>query len=425
MLDIHFVRENPEVVKASEKKRGHDPQKVDEVLAVDTMWKESIAELEKLKHEKNIVSEKINSAKKSENQATFKQKIQEMQIVATKIKEGEDKTKSFFNQREELLSQIGNIMHPDVPKGKNDTENVEIKTWGEKRTDKVRNHVEFIEELGLADFESSAKVSGNGFYFLKNELALLNQALIRFATQFLTSKGYTYIEPPLMINKEILDAAIDTEEFDNTIYSIADEKLAMIATSEHAILGMHKDNVFEEKDLPKKYAGYSMCFRKEIGSHGINEKGLWRTHQFNKVEQFIFCKPEDSPKYFEELLKNSEEILQALKLPYRIIELCSGDLSLWKHKSYDLEVWRPTTQSYGEIMSLSNITDYQSRELGIKVVINQKRKFVHTLNNTAIATSRILVAILENYQTKDGIDIPKVLWPYMNGITRITKITKK
>ena len=236
-------------------------------------------------------------------------------------------------------------------------------------------------------------------------------------------KGYHYLEPPLMVRKEILGAAIDVGEWSDTIYSVADEDLALIGTSEHAILGYHNKDVFDAKDLPKKYFSYSMCFRKEIGAHGINEKGLWRTHQFNKVEQFIFCKPDESEKLFDELLQNSEDLLKQLKLPYRVLEICSGDLSAWKHKSYDIEVYRPTTKDYGEIVSLSNCTDYQARKLGIKFVNQEnKREIVHTLNNTALATSRIMVAILENYQTKKGtVKIPKVLQPFMCGITEIGK----
>ena len=236
-------------------------------------------------------------------------------------------------------------------------------------------------------------------------------------------KGYTYVEPPLMIRKEVLQAAIDVAEFGQTIYTIEGEELALIGTSEHALLGIHKDDALQEKELPKKYFSYSMCFRKEVGAHGINERGLWRTHQFNKVEQFIFCAPEDSGKLFDELLQNSEEILHALGLPYRVVEICAGDLSAWKHRSYDVEVWRPTTKNYGEVMSLSNCTDYQARKLGIKVVGKDgSRKVLHTLNNTALATSRIMVAILENFQTKNGtVKVPQILWPYMHGITEIGK----
>jgi len=309
--------------------------------------------------------------------------------------------------------------------GKDESENIQIKTWGKKPTFSfpVKNHVELIEQLGIADFDSSAKTSGHGFYFLNGELALLNQALIHFAIEFMQGKGYTYVEPPLMIRKEVLQAAIDVAEFGQTIYTIEGEELALIGTSEHALLGIHKDDALQEKELPKKYFSYSMCFRKEVGAHGINERGLWRTHQFNKVEQFIFCAPEDSGKLFDELLQNSEEILHALGLPYRVVEICAGDLSAWKHRSYDVEVWRPTTKNYGEVMSLSNCTDYQARKLGIKVVGKDgSRKVLHTLNNTALATSRIMVAILENFQTKNGtVKVPQILWPYMHGITEIGK----
>lgn len=423
MLDIKLVRENPELVKASELKRGNDPGKVDEVLKLDEKWKKELKSLEDLKHKRNVVSQDINQAKKSGKNAALR--IKEMRETAAEIKKKEENVSDLLEMREKTLSSIGNVMHAKVPKGKDDSENVELKTGGEKTEFKfkIKNHVELAEELDLADFDSSGKTSGTGFYFLKNELGLLNQALIRFALDFMRSKGYDYIEPPLMVRKEILDAAIDTKEWSQTIYSIEGEDLALIGTSEHALLGIHANEALQEQQLPKKYFSYSMCFRKEIGAHGINEKGLWRTHQFNKVEQFIFCRPDDSEKLFEELLKNSEEILQALKLPYRVLEICAGDLSAWKHRSYDLEVWRPTTKSYGEVMSLSNCTDYQARKLGIKVVNNDgSRDVLHTLNNTALATSRIMVVILENFQTSKGtVKIPSVLWPYMNGVTELGK----
>ena len=423
MLDIKLVRENPELVKASELKRGKDPGKVDDVLKLDDKWKKELKSLEELKHKRNMVSQEINQAKKSGKNAAGK--IKEMKKVAADIKKKEDKVKELLEKRDQTLSTISNVMHAKVPKGKDDSENVELKTWGKKQEVKfkIKNHVELVEELGLADFDSSGKISGTGFYFLKNELGLLNQALIRFAIDVMRSKNYDYIEPPLMIRKEVLGAAIDTSEWENTIYSINGEDLALIGTSEHALLGIHAGETIQEQQLPKKYFSYSMCFRKEIGAHGINDKGLWRTQQFNKVEQFIFCKPEESEKLFEELLKNSEDILQALKLPYRVIEICAGDLSAWKNRSYDLEIWRPTTKEYGEVMSLSNCTDYQARKLGIKVVYNEgNREVLHTLNNTALATSRIMVGILENFQTSKGtVKIPTVLWPYMNGITELGK----
>jgi len=424
MLDINLLREKPDLVKKSENKRGNDPKVVDEVLKLDTKWKKELKAMEELNHKRNVVSQEINQSKKSKDEKTAIKKIKEMRQVIDTIKDQKDKVEKIFDERQNRLRKIGNILHPTVPQGKDETNNVEIKKWGKKPTlENVKNHIELCEELDIAEFEVSAQTSGHGFYYLKGELGLLNQALISFAIDFMQGKEYTYIEPPLLLRHSFLQAAIDSEEWEKTIYTIEGEPLALIGTSEHPLLSLHANTDIAEKELPIKYFSYSMCFRKEVGAHGINEKGLWRTHQFNKVEQFIFCKPNESGKYFEELLKNSEEILQALNLPYRVIEICSGDLSLWKHRSFDLEVWRPTTKEYGEIMSLSNCTDYQTRDLGIRISNNDNKKsIVHTLNNTAMATSRIMVAILENFQTKEGsVKIPKVLHKYMNGITQIKK----
>ena len=422
MLDINLIRENPTLVKNNEELRDRDSKNVDVVLKLDQQWKSKLQSVEKLKHTRNVVSQEINQAKKNKDEKTAKQKIKEMRSVAEEIKNTEEKVASLLKSRTEALMLIGNIMWDKVPKGKNDFENVEIKKHGSipKFNFKIKNHVELAEAWDLADFDASGTTSGNGFYFLKGELALLNQALIMFALDFMHKKKYLYIEPPLMLRKEVLAAAVDTNELAQSIYSIDGENLALIGTSEHALLGIHANQTFDEKDLPKKYFSYSMCFRKEIGAHGINEKGLWRTHQFNKVEQFIFCKPEESGMYYDELLKNTEEIMKKLELPFRVIEICAGDMALWKYRSADVEVWRPTTESYGETMSLSNCTDFQARKLGIKVAAKDGRKVVHTLNNTALATSRIMVAIMENFQTKNGtIKVPKVLQPYMHGIKEI------
>ncbi len=423
MLDINLVRDSPDTIKANEVKRSRNPGVVDEVLSYDQQWRKALKQVEGLKHKRNVVSEEINQAKKAKKEALAQQKIKEMKKVAEWIKALEQQVKDFLEKRNRILLQLGNIMHPHVPAGNDASENMELKTWGKKIKPSfpVKTHVELAENLGIADFDASAKTSGSGFYFLKGELGLLNQALIQFALDMMRKKKYIYVEPPLMLRKEVLNAAIDLSEWDKTVYSIDGDDLALIGTSEYALLGMHADEAVPEQELPKKYFAYSMCFRKEVGSHGINEKGLWRTHQFNKVEQFIFCKPEESDKYCMELLKNSEEILQALRLPYRVIEICAGELSLWKQRSFDLEAWRPMTQSYGEVMSLSNCTDYQARKLNIKVVGNDGvRRVVHTLNNTALATSRIMVAILENFQTKQGtVKVPKVLWKYMCGVKEI------
>ncbi len=427
MLDINLVREQPELLRANEKKRNRSEKNVDEVLSLDQEWKKELKKVEELKHQRNVVSQEINQLKKAGKSSAAKaeQKIKEMKLGVDQIKKSEEKATWLLQERDQKLLLLGNIMHPKVPYGKSDADNPEIKAWGKKTklAFPIKNHVELAEALEIADFDRAAKISGHGFYFLKGELGLLNQALLRFTIDFMHGKKYTYIEPPLLIKKEVLSAAINAEEFSKSIYGIEGEDLVLIGTSEHALLGVHAGEVLNEEEMPKRYFAYSMCFRKELGAHGINEKGLWRRHQFNKVEQFIFCKPEESAKFFDELLQNSEEILQALELPYRVIEICSGDLSLWKHRSYDVEVWRPTTQSYGEVMSLSNCTDYQARKLGIRVAKKDgTREVVHALNNTALATSRIMVAILENFQTKEGtVKIPKVLWPYMNGIVELKK----
>lgn len=427
MIDIKKLREDPKQFKKNcEKKFQKDKiPLIDDVLAHDKQWREAKKEVDSLRQSRNSISQSINKAKKAGDKAALDKALKQAKEVPARIKEIEQKTETLKEQIDKKLVRIPNLMHESVPSGKDDSENSTIKEWGEKKTFSfpIKNHVELLEELGLADFEKAANLSGNGFYVLKGDLALLNQALIRFAIEFMQKKGYTYVEPPLMIRKHVLDAAMDTDEFASTIYQVKNEDLNLIGTSEHALLGLHENEAIPEDELPKKYFAYSMCFRKEIGSHGINEKGLWRTHQFNKIEQFIFCKPEESYELYDELLNNTEQLFQALKLPYRVVEICSGDLANWKAKSCDLEVWRPTTKEYGEVTSLSNCTDFQARGLGMKVVRkNNDREVLHTLNNTAIATSRAMVAILENYQNKDGsITIPKVLQPYMFGKIVIKK----
>ncbi len=423
MLDISLLREKPALVKANEKKRNRDPKNVDEVLALDEKWKKELKSAEELKHKRNVVSQEINELKKAGKNGAGK--IKEMRKVAAEIKQKEEKADALLEERNTQLKLLSNIMHEKVPKGKDASENVEIKKGGKmpKFNFPVKGHVELLESLGLADFDASARVSGNGFYYLKKEIALLNQALIRFAIDFMIKKGYNYVEPPLMLHEKEIYASMDKAAIQQSVYSIKDENLNLIGTSEQSVLAMHSGKTMSESELPKKYVAYSMCFRKEVGAHGINDKGLWRTHQFNKIEQFIFCRPEDSEKMYGELFNNSDEILKELELPYRWVEICTGDLADWKHRSADFEAWRPTINEYGELGSLSNCTDYQARKLNIKVVGKDgSRKVVHTLNNTALATSRIMVAILENFQTKQGtIKVPKVLWPYMNGITEIGK----
>lgn len=422
MLDIKFIRENPDLVKKNMEKKFLDTKVVDDFLRHDKNLRLLKKKIDDLRSERNKVSEQINKAKKEGKEVDGL--VMQAKNIPIKIKDLEKQLQRDENVINSLLIQIPNIIHDSVPLGKDESENKEIKKWGAipKFDFPIKNHVDICEDLGIADFEASARTTGNGFYFLEGELGLLNQALIRFAIDFMYKKGYNYIETPLMLKKQVLLASLDIEEFAKTIYELKDDDLALIGTAEYSLLARYMGATFLEKDLPLKVFSYSMCFRKEIGSHGINEKGLWRTHQFNKVEQVIFCRPEESYKMYDELLKNSEEIMQALNLPYRVLEMCSGDLAAWKAKSADVEVWRPTTKDYGEVMSLSNCTDYQVRDLNIRLDRKGQREVVHALNNTVLATSRLMVAILEHCQNKDGsVTIPRVLVPYMSDIKKIAK----
>jgi seryl-tRNA synthetase len=418
MIDIRILRENPDLVLENIKKKAQNEKLplVDKIIKLDEEWRKARFEADKLRAERNKVSEQINQAKKSKDEKKAQELLKKAKELPVKIAEFEKKEGDLELEIKQYLIKIPNFISKETPKGKDSSENVEFIKGGKipKFNFQPKTHVELAENLGIADFDSSARVSGAGFYYLKKELAILNQALIRYAVDFMLKKNYEYVEPPLMLNEKAIYASMDKNAIEQSVYKIDGEDLGLIGTSEQSVLAMHSGQTLQESQLPKKYFSYSMCFRKEVGAHGINEKGLWRTHQFNKVEQFIFCKPEDSIKMYEELLQNSIGILEGLELPYRVIEICTGDLADWKYRSADLEVWRPTTNAYGEVMSLSNCTDYQARKLDIKCADNKGNKRVlHTLNDTALATSRIMVTLLENNQQKDGsIKIPKALWPY-------------
>jgi seryl-tRNA synthetase len=384
-------------------------------------YRKILQDVERLRHSRNEITNRINEARKKKQDIS--KLVKEAKELPQEILKREESLAKVEARLSELLLAIPNIMWKNVPVGKDSSENVEIMKGGKIPVFKfpVKTHVEIAESLGIADFDAAARVAGKGFYYLKGDLALLDQALIRFAVDFMAKKGYTYIEPPLMLHEKEIFASMDKTAIEQSVYSIKDEDLNLIGTSEQSVLAMHAGDTIPESELPKRYFAYSMCFRKEVGAHGINEKGLWRTHQFNKVEQFVFCRPEESEKYYDELIKNSVGIMEVLGLPYRVIEICTGDLADWKYRSADVEVWRPTTNAYGEVMSLSNCTDYQARKLGIRCADRQGNKRVlHTLNDTALATSRIMVAILENCQDKEGaVTVPKVLVPYMGGVKKI------
>ncbi len=429
MLDIKFLREHSDKVKENIKKKFRNDRLklVDEALLKDKKWRELKGEVDNLRAERNKISKEIADAKKAGKDT--KKLLKEAGEIPDKIDGLEKKMYSLEEELAEILGKIPNMMHESVAIGKDDGENVTIRKIGKpKEFDfEIKNHAEVAEKLGIADFDASAKTSGNGFYYIEGDLALLSQAVIRFAIDKMVSKGFNYIETPLMLRGEVINKVTDLHDQKNMIYKIEDENLYLIGTSEHSMIGRYIDTILTEKQLPMKQCSYSMCFRKEIGSHGIDEKGIYRNHQFNKVEMVVICKPEDSMRYFEELQGITVEIFKDLEIPIRILGICSGDLGDLKHIQVDIEAWSPRKKSYFEVGSCSNLTDAQARKLKIRVDNGKGEKYVpHTLNNTAITTSRAMVAILENYQQKDGtVKIPEVLLPYMHGKKVIGSSGKK
>jgi seryl-tRNA synthetase len=424
MLDIKLLRENPDLIR-KDLERRKDNEKLallDRILTIDSSWRSLKHEEDQLRKKRNELSQRINEAKKQG--LDVKHILDEAKNIPNQIKESEQKRLAMEDEIKQGLRALPNLMHESVPYGKDDTENVELKRVGtvHKRMFDMLPHQEIAEALGVADFDRSAKISGAGFYILKGDLALLNQAIIRFAIDQLVRKGYTYVEPPLMLNKEAYATGVSLEDFENVMYKIDGEDKFMIATAEHPLLAQFMNETIEDDALPLKLVGYSMCFRREIGSRGIDTKGFFRTHQFNKVEQVILCSPEDSWKYHEELQKNAEDLYEALGLPFRVVNICTGDLGYFAAKKYDIETWMPRQNEYKETGSNSNYTDYQARRANIRMhrKKDNSMEFLHTLNNTALATSRILVAILENYQNEDGtVTIPAVLRPYLFGKDKI------
>lgn len=425
MIDIELIRNNPELVKENIKKKFQDEKipLVDKLKRLDEQWKKAKYKEEQIRKERNIISKKISELKKARKKAD--KEIKQAKKLPEKLEKLEEKRKKLEKEIRELQIKIPNIMSPRVPIGKDDSENVEERKIGKpKKFDfEVKNHAELIEELGTADFDSSARVSGTGFYYIEGELALLNMALINFARNIMISKGFRYVETPLMLREEIIDKVTDLADKEQQIYLVEGKpKMALIGTSEHSLIGRYAEQEIDEKQLPIKQTSYSMCFRKEIGSHGIDEKGLFRTHQFNKIEMIVICKPDikESEKFYKEMQEITIEIFTKLEIPIRVLKICSGDLGDLKYEQVDIEAWSPRQKKYFEVGSCSNLTASQAKKLNINTRINGKKVTPHTLNNTALATSRALVAIIENNQTKQGtIKIPKVLQPYMNGIKEI------
>jgi seryl-tRNA synthetase len=422
MLDIKFVRAHPEVVLADLEKR-QDAEKllwVDTVLEQDKIFRELTVKNNELRARRNQIAKDINAAKKEgKDPAPL---FAEAKALPGMIKDNDDIMEKATEQVRYYLMRLPNILHESVPYGKDDTENVVVKKVGTPRTldFELKNHGELAAENGWADFERATKTSGAGFYFLKGNLALLDLALQRFALDTIIAKGYTPIIPPYMMNRKSYEEVTDLGDFEKVMYKIENDDAYLIATAEHPMAAMYQDEIFEEKDLPLKMVGISPCFRREIGAHGLDSRGLFRVHQFTKIEQFIYCMPEKSWEMHEELLANSEELFTKLGLPYRVVNICTGDIGTVAAKKYDMEAWMPRDNEYREVVSCSNCTAYQAVRLNIRVRDAhefESKQWLHTLNSTAVATSRALRCILENYQTEDGkVEIPKVLRPYMNGL---------
>ncbi len=422
MLSIQFIRENSNVIRADLEKRK-DTEKlawVDEILQKDEKYRGLLVTVQDLRHKRNTVSSEINALrKKGEDTSAL---LDEAKQIPSKIKSIEEETEQLQKEIKEKQMRLPNILHESVPIGDDEEGNVVVREVGKKPSFDfaLLNHGEWLEKRNQADFKRATKISGSGFFFLKDKIAMLDFALQRFALDKLSQKGYVPISPPVMMRKEPYEGVTDLADFENVMYKIEDEDLYLIATSEHAIGGMHMGETFEPDMLPIKYAGVSPCFRKEIGSRGIDTKGLFRVHQFNKIEQFVFCSADQSWKLYEELLANAEEIFKELALPYRVVDICTGDIGIVAAKKQDIEVWMPREEKYREVVSCSNCTAYQATRLGIKYKKEDGKEFAHTLNSTAVATSRTIRAIIENYQQKDGsVLVPKVLQPYMNGLKKI------
>lgn len=413
MIDIKLVRENPEIIKESQRKRGMSEEEVDKLIELDKEWRNLKEEVDGLRSRRNKVSEEINQAKKQGNNT--EKLVQEAKEIPKLLAEKEELMKEKEENRNRLLLEIPNIIHEDVPIGKDENDNKEIKKVGSPTefNFEPKHHQDLLENLDCLDVEQASKVTGARFYYLKGEIVKLNQALQAFALDLLIKKGFKPIQPPYMLNLSAMSGAVHISAFGDAIYKIQDEDLYLIATAEHPLVAYMRDKTLNGKDLPIRFAGTSPCFRREAGTHGKDTKGIFRIHQFEKIEQVIFCKKEQADEEFDLLLANLEEIFKTLGIPYRLVILCSGDTGKKDSKTIDLEGWFPSQGRYRELGSCSTLKDYQGRRSNIKYIEDGKTIIVDTLNNTAIATERAIACLVENNQNEKGeIKIPPCLWKY-------------
>lgn len=425
MLDIKLIREKPELVRKNFERRGNPDyiQMLDMLLEYDRKWRQKLTELNELRRERNQVTAEIAAVKKKEGDVSAI--VARAKAIDGRITELERQVSDYREKVSQYIKSLPNLLHESVPVGKDELDNVAVRTWGTipNFSFPIKDHIDLGLSLDIMDVERAGKIAGARFFYLKGEGVLLDMALMNFALEEMVKKGYTPIEPPFLMRRKPYEGVIALSDFEDNLYKIEGEDLYLIATSEHPMAAMFMDEVLKAEHLPIKFVGISTNFRKEAGAHGKDTRGIFRTHQFNKIEQFIFCEPEESWDLHEELIRNTEELVQKLGLPYRVVNICTGEIGTVAAKKYDIEVWMPVQKAYREIVSCSNCTDYQARRLNIKYREREgepPKGFVHTLNSTALATGRTMVAILENYQQEDGsVIVPEVLRKYMGGIEKI------
>ncbi len=424
MLDIKFLRENSEAVKENIKKKFQEPKLplVDEVIELDKSLRAAKKEADELRATRNAVSASIGELMRDKKVDEANTKKQEVVEINKKLEDLEKQEAELGDKVKQIMMVIPQMIDETVPLGKDDSENVEVERFLEPKTKEfdVPYHTDILERLAGIDLDSARKTSGNGFYFLMGDIARLHSAIISYARDFMINKGFIYCIPPFMIRSEVVTGVMSFTEMENMMYKIEGEDLFLIGTSEHSMIGKFIDTINDKATLPQKLTSYSPCFRKEVGAHGIEERGIYRIHQFEKQEMIIVCEPEESPEWFHKLYTYTVELFTSMGIPVRTLECCSGDLADLKVKSIDVEAWSPRQQKYFEVGSCSNLGDAQARRLGIRIKGENGNYFAHTLNNTVVAPPRMLIAFVENHLNEDGsVNIPEVLRPYMGGMEKI------
>jgi len=430
MIDINLIRENPDLVKENIKKKFQDEKLVlvDEVQSLDAEYRAAKTRGDTLRGERNKISKQIGLYMRDKNIEAAEQAKQSVKDMDTELESLEVKEAKLAEEIKNRMMVIPNIIDPSVPIGKDDSENVEIKKYGEPVVPafEIPYHTDILEKLAGIDIDSAGRTSGNGFYYLQGDIARLHSSILSYARDFMINRGFTYFIPPFMIHSSVVTGVMSFAEMQNMMYKIEGEDLYLIGTSEHSMIGRFMGQILKEEDLPYALTSYSPCFRKEVGAHGIEERGLYRVHQFEKQEMVVVCKPEESKDWYDKLWQNSVDFFRSLDIPVRTLECCSGDLADLKVKSCDVEAWSPRQKKYFEVGSCSNLGDAQARRLGIRIKGEKGNYFAHTLNNTVVAPPRMLIAFVENNLNEDGsLNIPEPLRPYMGGQEKIVPPTKK